>query len=83
MFKKFNTIFTKKTPTASAAKQRLQIILAHDHDSSPAWMGQLRDELIQVISKYVKINHGDLDINMGKEDSLDVLKINVSLPDQN
>lgn len=83
MFNKFNKLFAKKAPTASAAKKRLQIILAHDHDSSPAWMGQLRDELIQVISKYVKINQGDLDINMDKEDSLDVLKINVSLPDKN
>jgi cell division topological specificity factor len=83
MFNKLNQLFVKKIPTASAAKQRLQIILAHDHEGSPPWMSQLRDELIQVISKYVKINQGDLDINMDKEDSLDVLKINVSLPDQN
>ena len=86
MFERFNKqlskMLKKRPPTASNAKKRLQIVLAHDHDSSPVWMDDLKEELILVISKYVKIGHGDLDINMDKDSTLDVLKINVSLPEQ-
>ena len=48
----------QKKTSASVAKERLQIILAHERGrgDSPDYLPQLQQELIAVISKYVKIN---------------------------
>ena len=45
----------EKKKTASVAKERLQIILAHERsgrDSRPNYLPQLQRELVEVISKY-------------------------------
>ena len=60
--------------------KRLQIIFAHNSSSkNNGWTEELQKELMAVISKYVDIGHGNLEINVDKKDSLEILKINVSL----
>ena len=53
----------EKKKTASVAKERLQIILAHERAGRPAfspdYLPELQRELIAVISKYVKIELPD------------------------
>ncbi|MBN4688409.1 cell division topological specificity factor MinE, partial [Escherichia coli] len=52
----------EKKKTASVAKERLQIILAHERsgrDSRPNYLPQLQRELVEVISKYVSIKPDD------------------------
>jgi cell division topological specificity factor MinE len=51
----------EKKKTASVAKERLQIILAHERSSlsgkkRPDYLPELQRELVAVISKYVSIN---------------------------
>ena len=50
----------EKKTTASVAKERLQIILAHERTGRgrPDYLPQLQRELVAVISKYVSINAG-------------------------
>jgi cell division topological specificity factor len=83
--------FGRKSPTASVAKERLQIILAHErgvndsgtYDNVPSWLPQLQQELVDVVAKYIKINRDDLKVNLEKRDNLELLEINVMLPEKN
>jgi len=57
----------EKKKTASVAKERLQIILAHErsgrHSHEPDYLPALQRDLIAVISKYIKINPDDIKVN--------------------
>lgn len=75
----------EKKKTASVAKERLQIILAHERDgrsaATPDYLPDLQRELIAVISKYIKINASDLKVNIERQDNLEVLEVKIELPD--
>ncbi len=73
----------EKKKTASVAKERLQIILAHERDgqsATPDYLPALQRELIAVISKYVKINPEDIKVNLERQDSLEVLEVKIEMP---
>jgi cell division topological specificity factor len=49
--------------SAKIAKQRLQLVLVHDRlDLSPEKLQEMKDEIIMVISKYVRIDTGNVEI---------------------
>ncbi len=84
-----NFLLRKKTSSAVVAKERLQIILAHErainsesNNNSPSWLPQLQQELVEVVAKYININREDLKINIEKHDNLELLEINVILPEK-
>ncbi|MGO3741494.1 cell division topological specificity factor MinE [Kerstersia sp.] len=72
----------QKKPTASVAKERLQIILAHERSgqSSPDYLPQLQQELLAVISKYVNINPDDIKVNVERQDSFEILEVKIEMP---
>ncbi len=69
--------------SASSAKERLQIIIARERNinGGPDFMPALHQELIAVISKYVRVNPEDITIKLDKQGKLEVLDVNVVLPD--
>ena len=75
----------EKKKTASVAKERLQIILAHERGGraafEPDYLPDLQRDLIAVISKYVKINPDDLKVHLERQDNLEVLEVKIELPD--
>jgi cell division topological specificity factor len=74
----------EKKKTASVAKERLQIILAHERSGSnhkPDYLPALQRDLIAVISKYININPNDIKVNLERQDNLDVLEVKIELPD--
>jgi cell division topological specificity factor len=75
----------EKKKTASVAKERLQIILAHERSgrnaAEPDYLPALQRELMAVISKYVKINLEDIKVNLERQDNLEVLEVKIELPD--
>jgi cell division topological specificity factor len=73
----------EKKKTASVAKERLQIILAHERTGRgrPDYLPQLQRELIAVISKYVSIKPDDIKVHLERQDNLDVLEVKIELPD--
>lgn len=74
----------EKKKTASVAKERLQIILAHERSGRGTrveWLPQLQRELVAVISKYVAINPDDIKVHLERQDSLEVLEVKIELPD--
>ncbi len=75
----------EKKKTASVAKDRLQIILAHERSSlsgkRPDYLPELQRELVAVISKYVSIKPDDIKVHLEKQDDLEVLDIKIELPE--
>jgi len=74
---------TSKPKSASAAKERLQIIIARERNgrAGPDFLPALHKELIGVISKYVKVNPDDIKISVNSQGNLEVLDVNVVLPE--
>ena len=75
----------EKKKTASVAKERLQIILAHERSgrgaSRPDYLPALQRELMAVISKYVSIKAEDIKVVLERQDNLEVLQVKIELPD--
>ena len=74
----------EKKKSASVAKERLQIILAHERNDRarrPDYLPALQRELVAVISKYVSINPDDIKVHLERQDDLEVLDIKIELPD--
>ena len=76
----------EKKKTASVAKERLQIILAHERSgrnaAEPDYLPALQRELVAVIGKYIKINPDDIKVMLGPQDYLEVLEVKSELPDR-
>ena len=77
----------EKKKTASVAKERLQIILAHERSGrnadEPDYLPALQRELVEVISKYIKINAEDSKVQLDRQDNLEVLEVKIELPEGN
>ena len=75
----------EKKKSASVAKERLQIILAHERSgrnaAEPDYLPALQRDLIAVIGKYVKINPEDIKVQLDREENLEVLEVKIELPE--
>lgn len=74
---------SKKKNTANMAKERLQIIVAHERGmrEQPDYLPQLQQELIAVIRKYVQIDDDMVQVELDRNDDCSVLELNVTLPE--
>lgn len=62
----------------NVAKERLQLVLIHDRaDIAPEVMEDLRKELIDVISHYMEIDAGNIELELEKEDRSVALVANI------
>jgi cell division topological specificity factor len=74
----------EKKKSASVAKERLQIILAHERNDRarrPDYLPALQRELVAVISKYVAIHPDDIKVHLERQDNLEVLEVKIELPE--
>ena len=74
----------QKQTSASVAKERLQIIVAHERGqrSTPDYLPALQKELVEVIRKYVNIGDDSVQIALENEGSCSILELNITLPDR-
>ena len=75
----------EKKKTATVAKERLQIILAHERSGrnagQPDYLPALQRDLVAVISKYIKIDPQDIKVDLQRQDNLEVLEVKIELPE--
>ena len=74
----------EKKKTANVAKERLQIILAHERGgrtSVPDFLPALQRDLIAVISRYIKIDPSDIKVNLERDANMEILEVKIELPD--
>ena len=77
-------IFGNKPKTATIAKERLQLIIAHERHGSnhtPDFLPALQQELMAVISKYISVNPDDIKVAIEKQGNMEVLEVNIVMPD--
>ena len=74
----FEKMFGAKPTSASIAKDRLVMTLAHERAGTTVPdMDEMKKELIQVIRKYVKVR--DITIKSERNHNIDMLEIDVSI----
>ncbi|AVP55054.1 cell division topological specificity factor [Clostridium tetani] len=65
-------MFSKKDSPQAVARDRLRLILIHDRCSvSPEILDKIRTDIMKVISKYVEIDEGELDVKMTNSEELE------------
>lgn len=77
-------LFGNQPRSAQVAKERLQLIIAHernDQTSKPDFLPALQQELVAVISKYVSIQQEDIKVSLEKQGNYEVLEVNIVLPE--
>ena len=79
----FDLFRQNKKSSANKAKERLQILIAHErvNRNGPDYLPQMRQDLMEVIRKYVPISDDQVKVQMEKGDGYDVLELNITLPD--
>lgn len=73
----------KQNTSASIAKERLQIIVAHERGqrSQPDYLPQLQKDLLEVIRKYIPIDPNQIQVELANQGNCSVLELNITLPD--
>jgi len=75
---------SSKPSSASVAKERLQILVAHDRASrnQPSYLPKLQQELLAVVRKYVNVEQDAISVNFEQDDDQEVLELNIVLPEE-
>ncbi len=79
----------KKKTSARTAKERLQIIVAHERlkqngidQEGDEFLPMLQKEILDVIRKYVPVDQQAVRIELDQEGDYEVLELNITLPDR-
>jgi cell division topological specificity factor len=72
-----------KAPSSAAqAKERLQIVLAHERISRTRedFLPKLQQELVAVVARYVAIDPAKVSVNLDRGADISTLEIEIELP---
>ena len=75
-----NKLLGREVSSASTARERLQLVLAHDRcDLSPELLDQMRKEILDVVAKYVEIDLEEGAVSLETEDRMTALVANLPI----
>lgn len=81
----FFRFFRSKSEDASAkvAKDRLQVLIAHERTgrNGPDYLPMLKQDILDVIKKYVAVADDALSVQLETGEDCDVLELNITLPE--
>jgi cell division topological specificity factor len=77
----FRSFFQPTRSSASIAKERLKIVLAHERASSraPDFLPILQKELLAVVGRYVEISEDMIRVTLGGSGDTSMLEINIEI----
>jgi len=72
----------RRTSSAPVARERLQILLAHERSQrgQPDLLGILREEILAVVSRHVKLDPDKVLVKMDRGKSMSTLEVDIELP---
>ena len=72
----------RRRPTANVARERLQILLAHERASvgQEGLVATLREEILAVIAKHVTVERDKVQVKVEREGETSILEIEVEMP---
>ncbi|MBB5702027.1 cell division topological specificity factor [Ochrobactrum daejeonense] len=74
--------FFSKPASAPQARERLQVLLAHErasHEHSDL-VAVLREEILAVITKHIQIDRDKVSVKMDRGDQMSTLEVDIELP---
>ena len=73
-------LLRRQPASASTARERLQLVLAHDRsDLSPELLDQMRREIFEVVARYVEVDLDQGDVSLETEDRVTALVANLPI----
>lgn len=76
--------FFKEEPksSASVAKERLQVLVAHERNqrNAPDFLPAMQRDIMAVIAKYIELDDDQIQVSIDNHEQLSVLEVNVTLP---
>ncbi|CAD5295983.1 Cell division topological specificity factor [Bosea sp. 62] len=71
-----------RTQSAPAARERLQVLLAHERLSADGadLVTKLRDEILQVIAKHVQLDNDKVSVRMERGAQVSTLAVDIEIP---
>ena len=71
-----------RTQSAPAARERLQVLLAHERASTGGSdiVAKLRDEILRVIAKHMQIDQDKVSVRMERGEQVSTLAVDVEIP---
>ena len=73
-------LLRRQPASAETAKERLQLVLAHDRsDLNPELLEQMRREILEVVARYVEIDLAEGDVSLETEDRVTALVANLPI----
>jgi cell division topological specificity factor len=76
-------LFSSRQATAPIARERLQILLAHERGGlrgQPDLLMQLREEILAVVSKHVVLDPDKVMVKMDRGKHVSTLEVDIELP---
>lgn len=71
----------RKQRSAPAARERLQVLLAHERASSGTdLVAVLREEILAVIARHVQLDHDRVKVKLDRDENVSILEIDVEIP---
>ncbi|MFM7547912.1 MAG: cell division topological specificity factor MinE [Cyanobacteriota bacterium] len=75
-----NRLLGRQQSSAETARERLQLVLAHDRsDLNPELLEQMRREILEVVSRYVEVDMEEGDVSLETEDRVTALVANLPI----
>ena len=75
-----NRLLGRQQASASTARERLQLVLAHDRtDLSSDLIEKMRKEILEVVAKYVEIDMSEGNVSLETEDRMTALVANLPI----
>jgi cell division topological specificity factor len=76
--------FFKKQGSAPVARERLQLLLAHERAAtgSSDLVSILREEILAVIAKHISVDRDKVQVKMAKGEAVSTLEVDIELPAQ-
>lgn len=73
----------KEDASAKLAKDRLQVLIAHERTgrNGPDYLPMLKQDILDVIKKYVAVSDDALKVQLDSQEDCDVLELNITLPE--
>jgi cell division topological specificity factor len=75
-------LFSSRQATAPVARERLQILLAHERNllGQPDLLMQLREEILAVVSRHVVLDPDKVMVRMDRGKHVSTLEVDIELP---
>jgi cell division topological specificity factor len=75
-------LFSGRKASAPVARERLQILLAHDRGlcGQPNLLGLLREEILAVVSRHVQLDPDKVVVRMDRGKTVSTLAVDIELP---